>query len=85
MADKSLLTQKTLVHSRTTASLIKPLDAIQIHQEAENALNMALHYLRQPSSNVPGARRKTIQALAAMKQLNAAIGYGSAANDCGRA
>lgn len=85
MADTPLRTQNNMAYSRAAESLIKPLDAIQIHQEAENALNMALHYLRQPSSNVPGACRKTVQALAAMKQLHAAIGFGSAANDSGRA
>ena len=44
-------------------------DPIQLHAEALNALNMALHYLRQPSGNVPGALRKTVQALTALSAL----------------
>lgn len=44
-------------------------DAIQLHAKAENALSMALHYLRQPVSNAPGAARKAVQALASLNQL----------------
>lgn len=46
-------------------------DPIQLHAEAHNALAMALHYLRQPTGNVPGATRKAVQALAALRRLNA--------------
>ncbi len=45
-------------------------DPIQLHADAHNALSMALHYLRQPVANVPGARRKVIQALAALRGLD---------------
>jgi hypothetical protein len=45
-------------------------DPIQLHADAHNALAMALHYLRQPAANVPGARRKAIQALAALRGLD---------------
>lgn len=58
-------------------------DPIQIHARAINSLTMALHYLRQPESNVPGASRKAVQALAAINALRFA-GRGEAAND-GRA
>lgn len=44
-------------------------DPIQLHATAHNALNMAVFYLRQPQANVPGARRKAIQALAALRDL----------------
>lgn len=44
-------------------------DPIQLHAQAENALSMALHYLRQPVSNAPGAARKAVQALASLNQL----------------
>ena len=44
-------------------------DPIQLHADAHNALAMALHYLRQPVANVPGAARKAVQALAAMRRL----------------
>ena len=44
-------------------------DTIQLHAEAHNALAMALHYLRQPQANVPGAARKAVQALAALRSL----------------
>lgn len=44
-------------------------DPIQLHADAHNALAMALHYLRQPQANVPGAARKAVQALAALRSL----------------
>jgi len=44
-------------------------DPIQLHAEAHNALAMALHYLRTPAGNVPGAARKAVQALAALRTL----------------
>lgn len=47
-------------------------DLIQLHAEAHNALAMALHYLRQPQANVPGAARKAVQALAALRGLGCA-------------
>ena len=52
----------------TTPSMGTP-DPIQLHAEAHNALSVALHYLRQPSGNVPGALRKTVQALTALSAL----------------
>ncbi len=39
------------------------------HQDAENALSMALHYLRTGAGNVPGAMRKAVQALSALNTL----------------
>ena len=45
---------------------------IQAHQDAENALSMALHYLRTGAGNVPGATRKAVQALSALNTLQAA-------------
>lgn len=47
-------------------------DPIQLHAEAHNALAMALHYLRTPAGNVPGAARKAVQALAALRNLQTA-------------
>ena len=44
-------------------------DPIILFAEAQNALAMALHYLRQPAGNVPGAARKAVQALAALRRL----------------
>lgn len=44
-------------------------DPIQLHAQAENALRMALYYLRQPVTNAPGATRKAVQALASLNQL----------------
>ena len=44
--------------------------AMAAHQEAENALAMALHYLRLNACNVPGATRKAVQALSALKRLH---------------
>lgn len=45
-------------------------DTIKAFAEAHNALSMALHYLRQPSGNLPGATRKAVQALAALRRLD---------------
>ncbi|MBS3996689.1 MAG: hypothetical protein KGZ67_05030 [Hydrogenophaga sp.] len=45
-------------------------EAIQLHAEAQNALAMALYYVRQPEANIPGAARKAVQALAALRQLD---------------
>jgi len=52
-------------------------DPIQAYADAQNALAMALHYLRTPSGNLPGATRKAVQALAALRRLDA-IGQGGA-------
>lgn len=51
----------------TTAENVATMAA---HQEAENALSMALHYLRSSASNVPGATRKAVQALGALNRLH---------------
>lgn len=48
-------------------------DPIQLHADAHNALNMALHYLNQPKANISGARRKTVQALAALRGLDLSL------------
>lgn len=48
-------------------------DSIQLHAQAHNALSMALHYLSQPNANVAGARRKTIQALSALRGLDLSL------------
>lgn len=60
-----------LAHSRavplpTTGTT--PNDAIQLHAQAENALSMAQFYIR--TGNTAGARRKAVQALAAISQLS---------------
>ena len=44
-------------------------DPIQLHADAHNALAMALHYLRQPRANVPGAARNAEPATAALRSL----------------
>jgi hypothetical protein len=48
------------------------LDPVQLHAQAHNALAMAVHYLSQPEANVPGAARKAVQALSALRRLDAA-------------
>ena len=61
------------------ARLGAPTDPIQLYAEAHNALAMALHYLRQPAAlNVPGATRKVVQALAALRRLDALVQGGVA-------
>lgn len=49
-------------------------DPIQTYADASNALAMAAYYLRQPVANVPGATRKAVQALAALRTLQAMEG-----------
>ena len=53
-----------------TAPTLTNHDQIQLHVDALNALAMALYYLRQPEANVPGAARKAVQALAALRRLD---------------
>lgn len=48
-------------------------DLIQLHAEAHNALNMAVFYLRQPQADTDAARRKAVQALAALRGLSVAL------------
>ena len=61
------------------ARLGAPTDPIQLYADAHNALAMALHYLRQPAAmNVPGATRKAVQALAALRRLDALVQGGAA-------
>ena len=60
------------------ARLGAPTDPIQLYADAHNALAMALHYLRQPSGNLPGATRKAVQALAALRRLDAVTQGGAA-------
>ena len=62
--------------SRHAAPQATPLnlELIQLHAEAHNALAMALHYVRQPSANIPGAARKAVQALGRLHGLGAAHG-----------
>ncbi|KAH1280721.1 hypothetical protein KXX11_004495, partial [Aspergillus fumigatus] len=48
------------------------LDLNQLHARAVNSLRMALWYLNQGESNVPGAGRKAVQALAAINVIRTA-------------
>jgi hypothetical protein len=57
----------------TTATFASAgLDPVQLHAQAHNALAMAVHYLNQPQVNVPGAARKAVQALLALRSLDMA-------------
>lgn len=66
------MTAITTANSATTPAQGTP-DPIQLHAEAHNALNMAVFYLRQPQANTAAARRKAIQALAALRGLSVAL------------
>lgn len=64
----------TITAVNTAATPIKvTADPIQLHAEAHNALNMAVFYLRQPQTNTVAARRKAVQALAALRGLSLAL------------
>jgi hypothetical protein len=69
------LTRRTSTATTTTPhdlviNTAENMAAMAAHQEAENALSMALHYLRSSACNVPGATRKAVQALGALKRLH---------------
>lgn len=55
------------------ASIVGTTDPIQLRAQAHNALNMALHYLRQPRLDVQGAHRKVAEAKAALRRLDMAM------------
>lgn len=69
MASACLSGAAPMSQAANTAVTPSPAHPIQLHADAHNALTMALHYLRQPTANVPGAARKTVQALAALREL----------------
>ncbi|OYD48390.1 hypothetical protein [Acidovorax kalamii] len=48
-------------------------DPIRLHADAHNALSTALHHLCQSQLDVPSARRKVSQALAALRGLDVAL------------
>ena len=78
------------LHGQATATpttTLQDLAAMQAHQAAENALAMALHYLRASASNIPGAKRKAVQALDALNTLHtlAPAGAGARVQIGGRA
>ena len=66
------MTATTTAISASTPTTGTP-DSVQLHAQAHNALAMALHYLSQPTANVPGARRKAVQALAALRGLDLSL------------
>lgn len=72
------------VHRHSDGHVHQDHFTLAIHQEAENALAMALHYLRSNDNNVPGATRKAVQALGALNRLEM-LSLGSAARTTGRA
>ncbi len=65
-------TQASRCAARTLPTTGTP-DPIQLHAQAHNALNMAVFYLRQPQANTAAARRKAVQALAALRDLSATL------------
>ncbi|MBU1354603.1 MAG: hypothetical protein KKB95_22285 [Gammaproteobacteria bacterium] len=57
----------------TTSPTTGTPDPIQLHAAAHNALATALHHLRQPHVDTARARRKVMQALAALRGLDVAL------------
>lgn len=55
--------------SAALPSPVTDMELAQLQAHAENALAVALWHLRQPVANVPGAARKTVQALKALHEL----------------
>ena len=58
--------------ARTTSPTTGTTDPIQLHATAHNALGTALHHLCQPHVDAARARRKVMQALAALRGLDVA-------------
>ena len=59
--------------ARTTSPTTGTPDPIQLHATAHNALGTALHHLCQPHVDAARARRKVMQALAALRGLDMAL------------
>lgn len=59
--------------ARATSPTTGTPDPIQLHATAHNALGTALHHLRQPHVDAARARRKVMQALAALRGLDVAL------------
>lgn len=79
-AEAIAMAREHLARTGATAMPVPNLDAVlQAHQDAENALSMALHYLRAGASNIPGAARKAVQALNALNNLHALAPAGAGA------
>lgn len=77
-AKRQAIAHLARVGSMASASAQPEQTAVAAHQAAENALSMALHYLRTGAGNIPGAARKAVQALAALNTLQAsAAGAGA--------
>lgn len=70
MADRSYA---RALAARTTSPTLGTPDPIQLHAAAHNALGTALHHLRQPHVDAARARRKVMQALAALRGLDMAL------------
>ncbi len=70
MADR---THARALIARTTSPAPGTPDPIQLHATAHNALCTALHHLRQPHVDAARARRKVMQALAALRGLDVAL------------
>lgn len=66
---------KAKAQSGATAIPTTEFELAQLHASAENALSVALYHLRQPAANIPGAARKTVQALAALNRLRVAMPF----------
>lgn len=67
------MTAITQQASRAATPTTGTTDPIQLHADAHNALSMAVFYLRQPTANVAGARRKAVQALSALRNLSLSL------------
>ncbi len=63
----------TLCAHASTLPTSGTIDPIQLHTDAQNALNMAVFFLRQPRAKTAAARRKASQALAALRGLSLAL------------
>ncbi|GKS83813.1 hypothetical protein AVMA1855_06695 [Acidovorax sp. SUPP1855] len=59
--------------ARTPSPTTGTPDPIRLHAAAHNALSTALHHLCQSHLDVPSARRKVAQALAALRGLDTAL------------
>ena len=67
------MTVITKASRRAAITPTKGNTPIQLHADARNALSTAVFYLTQPQANVAGARRKAVQALAALRSIDLSL------------
>lgn len=75
-------------HVHTSAQSLRNCNPVERQQAIENALSMALHFVRQPgdsAANLWAATARANRALTLLKQASEGVGLAGSANVAGRA